>query len=417
MCFRFFCIAVSPMSAQLDFRDKAFRRDPHEEFARMRALDSIVEAKGLGAQVVVRYHESKELLKDRRLQLDHFNREQFPAGHPMQAYFRMRDGLMLFANTPRHQELREPAKDAFAPKGIKRYEKIIREVAQKSVSNLKSALEEGRSVEFIKEISLPFVSEVICRVVGMPEQDHLQLSSMTQSIADGLDPFGPQHSLERAGEGYVRFREYMAGEINRGRWRKSADEFVNSFLGDIAHCPHMLGGFQSHDDLISTTVMLLSAGHLTTNHSLALSLVSLLSDPDHSTLLTEGASPVTQLMIEELFRYHAPAQITRRRVVEEINIAGHCLAPGQAIWIAIASANRDESVFHNPQELDFTRKPNPHLSFGGGEHFCLGLHLARLQLRVFLEELQGAIPDLKIGRIVHDHNIIFRGIKQLELTY
>jgi len=117
-----------------------------------------------------------------------------------------------------------------------------------------------------------------------------------------------------------------------------------------------------------------------------------------------------------LFRYHTPAQITRRRVMQQIEVAGNVLQPGQALWLSLVSANRDEKVFSNPQELDFSRKKNPHLAFGGGQHFCLGVHLARLQLRVFLEELVGQFPTLRVEDSVDDHNLVFRGLKSLRLS-
>jgi len=176
----------------------------------------------------------------------------------------------------------------------------------------------------------------------------------------------------------------------------------------------MLGDFKSSEDLISTTVMLLSAGHLTTNHSLSLSVRSLLTDPSQQNILNNGA--ITPHLVEELFRYHTPAQITRRRVMQQIEVAGNVLQPGQALWLSLVSANRDEKVFSNPQELDFSRKKNPHLAFGGGQHFCLGVHLARLQLRVFLEELVGQFPTLRVEDSVDDHNLVFRGLKSLRLS-
>jgi len=250
----------------------------------------------------------------------------------------------------------------------------------------------------------------------MPDQDHLKLASLTQKVADGLDPLGPKHSLQQAGHAYLDFQSYMTDELKKGRWIHHAHEFSNSFLGEIAQCPHMLGGFKSSEDLISTTVMLLSAGHLTTNHSLSSSLASLLSCPSLRSLITTEDSPITAVAIEEFFRYHSPAQITRRILIDDVTIAGHRLLKGQALWLALVSANRDESVFANPQTLNLSRRPNPHLAFGAGEHFCLGTHLARIQLKVFLNTLQGRFPTLRIIENTPDNNLVFRGIKRLLLT-
>ncbi len=402
------------MLPELDFRNLAFRRDPHEEYAKAREKGALAKAKGLDAYVVVSHAECESLLKDPRISLDHFSGAGFSADHPMQRYFQMRDGLMLFANSPRHEDLRNPARSAMSSRLIRRYEESIRELAQEAIRKMKQKLVTSESVDFVREISVPFVSAVICKVVGMPAQDHSLLAGMTQKVADGLDPFGASHDLAQAGEGYVEFQDYMREQLALGCWTQEANEFADSFLGDLAQCPHMLGDFKSSADLISTTVMLLSAGHLTTNHSLSLSVRSLLTDSSQQNVLKDGT--ITPHLVEELFRYHTPAQITRRRVTQEVEVAGNVLQPGQALWLSLVSANRDENVFSNPQELDFSRKKNPHLAFGGGQHFCLGVHLARLQLRVFLEELAGQFPKLRVEDSVDDHNLVFRGLKSLRLS-
>ncbi len=405
------------MIPEVDFLNKAFRANPHEKFAELRELSTLAKVKGANAYLVTRHKECEALLKDERVSLDVMKGVEFPVNHPMQGYFKMREGLMLFTNPPLHGDLRSPVSDAMSAKSVKRYEPIIRELAGDAVKHLKSLLSRQSEIDFVKDISLPFVSKVICRVVGMPEQDHAILSSMTQRIADGLDPFGARHSLEDAGKAYSEFQSYMTEELSRGRWKKDAEQFSETFLGEIAQCPHMLGGFKNTDNLISTTVMLLSAGHLTTNHSLSLSIESFLSDEEIRPVLTEASEPISPLMLEELFRFHCPAQITRRKINAELNIGEKTWHPGQAIWLALVSANRDERIFKKGQELDLKRRPNPHLSFGSGIHFCLGAHLARLQLRVFLETIQGEFPNLSIVKegVVRDNNLVFRGLKTLPL--
>jgi len=404
------------MLPELDFRNTSFRHDPHAGFTRARAHHAVAQAKGLNAYVITKHAECESLLKDPRIVLDQFSGNEFDTDHPMKNYFRMREGLMLFANAPRHYDLRTPAKDAMSARSIRRYEGVVRESACDAISVMEQALNKCGEVDFVREISIPFVSSVICKVVGMPEQDHTLLARMTQKVADGLDPFGSDHDLTEAGKGYIQFRDYMTVQLEQGRWKQTANEFADSFMGDIAECPHMLGAFKNRADLISTMVMLLSAGHLTTNHSLSLSVKSLLLEEEYKPILRERIGAVTPQIVEELFRYHCPAQITRRRAQEEVNVAGIRIAANQALWLALVSANRDEEVFTNAQSLDFTRKKNPHLAFGGGEHFCLGVHLARLQLRIFLEELQGRFPKLRVKESIPDNNLVFRGLKKLVLV-
>ncbi len=404
-------MAISSLP-ELDFRDASFRRSPHQAYARAREISGLARARGMGAYVATRHETCVRLLKDARIGLDTF--AGVATDHPLQPYFQMREGLMLFANAPRHTALRAPAQEAFHPRIIKRYEPLVRQLAQSAVREFSLRIAAGESVDFVREVSQPFVSQVICAVVGMPAQDHALLAAMTQKVANGLDPFGAEHDLLEAGKGYRAFLTYMRGQLGQDRWRREASEFTETFLGDIAHCPHMRGGFAHQDDLISTTVMLLAAGHLTTNHSLSLALSTIVQG--YPALLLGEGSAITPLLVEELFRYHSPAQITRRVVRESLQVDGHTLHAGQALWVALVSANRDERVFTAPQELDFTRQRNPHVAFGAGTHFCLGTHLARLQLRVFLQELVGQVPGIRVVEQQEDYNLVFRGLKKLVLA-
>lgn len=406
------------MTNEVDFKNTTFRNDPHGTFTSLRSQGAFSKISDVDAYLVTHHKECELLLKDPRVELEVHNTSLFSKNHPLQGYFSMRRGLMLFSNPPRHDELKDPAQSSFTARSVKKYRPIIQELSSNAITELKGKLSQQKSVDFISEISIPFVSKVICQIVGMPEQDHEKLARMTQAVADGLDPLGPRHSLEKAGLAYQEFQSYMEDILAQDEWRSQNEEFSQTFLGDIAKCPHMLGDFKSQADLISTTVMLLSAGHLTTNHSLSLSLMTLLEDETYRPILTECSTTISPLMIEELFRYHCPAQITRRTLNADLSIGDKKFSKGQALWIALASANRDEQVFKNSQELDFQRRPNPHLSFGGGTHFCIGAHLARLQLITFLETLQGEIPNLRIEEtgITHDPNIIFRGLKQLRVS-
>lgn len=411
---------MSPRGNEVDFRDPYFRASTHEVCAQLRVHTPLAPVKGTSALFVTRHKDCAQLLKAPEVLLDEVQEESFPEGHPLRAYLAMRRGLMLFANPPHHQNLRAPARLSFSPTIVKRHEGLIRQCAREAIQVMRVSLEKGTEVDFVQAVSLPFVSQVISKVVGMPPQDYTYLSHLTQRVAEGLDPLGPKHSLIKAGEAYLEFHTYMKKALRSGSWKRESLEFQHSLLGTAAECPHALGSFQCEEDLISTSVMLLSAGHLTTNHSLSLSLESLLAHEEKSTKrlcdqLYDQPGGIPPLMVEELIRLHSPVQMTRRVVTSDIELAGRHLKAGQALWISLASANRDESVFPDSQALILDRRPNPHLAFGAGTHFCLGAHLARLQLRVFLEEIKPLLPRLHICSVTPDHNLIFRGLQSLTL--
>lgn len=388
----------------LKFSDRQFRKNPYPLYEWLRKNDPVHKIEGLDAFFISKHSDVKALLKHEHLSLDQFDKEKF-RDHPLFPYYLMREQLMLFQNGQRHEDLRQPVNPLFKPAAVKSWEEKIRQIAQEILHQ-----ENGNTFDAVTHWAQPFVSRVICEFLGLPKKDFSFITKLTQDVADGLDPFGSNHSLERAGKSYLQFKEYYKKEIS-----SFSDTRSNPLGQKLQLCPHMFG---SEEDFISTSIMLLAAGHQTTNHSISLALKTLLLDSELNDSLRQNKK-VSPLLVEEIFRYHAPAQMVRRRVNKGLVVNNTNLPENTAVWLSIGSANRDAECFTDADADAFIadRKPNPHLAFGAGEHLCVGASLARIQLKIFLEEFYRLTDRYSLVEesIKHDNNLIFRGLKSMHL--
>ena len=358
----------------VDFSAPELRSDPHPTFARLRAEMPICPIRKMRAYFISRYADCTMLLKDKRIGFENLSqRENVPA--KLHGYYEMRDRLMLFQNPPEHGQTRKSGDRQLREMSAADLEILIRDCAETAID---SFVEVGG--DFIEKVARPFVAEVIVKALGIRGLDLQKITTMAQGLADSLDPLSDLNSRSRAGELYLSFKE----EVKQG-------------------CP-----FSGEPDL-ATTVMLVAAGLQTTGHILGLAV--------HSLLQEGGRAEISAQYAEEMFRYHSPAQMTRRVVLEPITLREKTLQPGTVLWLGLASANRDEAVFTNGNILDFERSPNRHLAFGTGSHACIGAKMARMQLRIFLTLFQQKRHFFQKPGFDFDWNgnLLFKGLARLIL--
>jgi cytochrome P450 len=150
----------------------------------------------------------------------------------------------------------------------------------------------------------------------------------------------------------------------------------------------------SRDEMLSFCNLLLFTGTVTTTHLIGSMIRALLDHPDQLACLTSDPSLISTA-VEEVLRYHSPAQAIIRVAIQDVELGGRRIGAGQRVLAWIGSANRDESVFSDPERFDITRDPNPHIAFGKGIHFCLGASLSRLETRTAVPILLERLPGLK----------------------
>jgi cytochrome P450 len=266
---------------------------------------------------------------------------------------------------------------------------------------------DGASEFDLLRVAEPLPVTVIAEMLGVPENDRHRLRPWSADICKmyELNPSAEmQHDAVRASN---EFSAYLR-ELSRERRRDPGEDLISKLALVVDE-----GEQLTEDELVGTCVLLLNAGHEATVNSTLLGWWSLFRNPDRLRELRDDRSLLPNA-IEELLRFDTPLQMFERWVLEPFEIHGVRIPRGAELGLLFGSANRDPSVFERPDELDLTREPNPHLSFGNGIHFCLGAPLGRQELQVSFATLMDRFPNLELVEEPRwKPNYVIRGLQGL----
>ena len=288
----------------------------------------------------------------------------------------MSRNMLLMMDPPRHTDYRKPLADSFKAKVIAGMEGRIRMLCQAIFAE---AAEKGE-VEFVHEVSGDLPSQVVGELVGIPSEDWVQIRKWAEESTASQDPdlagsnYGPRTGMTDMAMYAIQFAAQRRTEPPR---EDLASLILAGNFGD---------GPMSDIEFGSFFVQLVTAGNDTTKTMLSSGTEALLQHPDQMAALRADYSLIPSA-VEEILRWANPLHYFRRTLTEDTELGGVKIKAGDKVAMIYTSANRDEDVFDDSQAFDITRSPNPHLSFGIAQHFCLGVHLARLEGRVFFEEL------------------------------
>lgn len=319
---------------------------------------------------------------------------------------RMRD-MLLSMDPPRHLAYRKPLAPEFAARVIAGMEARIRDITR---SILADARERG-DVEFVHDTVGALPTQVIGRLFGLPEADWAWLHGLAERNTSGQDPeINTEGRLDEAGDADSSMQMALYG------MRFAADRRAMEPQGDLMDIiigQEFDGRYLTDSDIGSLLVQMITAGNDTTVTMMAGGLLALLTHPEQMDRLRSDRSLIPGA-VEEILRWYNPLHYFRRTATADTEIAGTRIAAGDKVAMYYTSANRDERVFADPDAFDITRSPNPHLSFGIGEHFCLGVHLARLEGRVFFEELLDTFSTIELsGEPARVRSNLNNGLKRL----
>lgn len=295
-----------------------------------------------------------------------------------------RRGNLLSMDPPRHDLLRSIVNRGFTPRRIAAWEPRAREIVALQLRKL----EAGGSFDVVQDLAVPLPVTIIAEMLGVdPERrsDFKRWSDAIIAVASGSARKNPVESglLRDFGDLYAYLRETV-----RRRRRAPGDDLV-SLLVDPSR-----DGVLDELDVVQFVVLLLVAGNETTTNLIGNAVHALLEHPDQLERVCRDASRVPAL-IEEALRYESPVQLVFRTATRETEIGGTRIPAGAVIAALLASANRDERAFEDPDRFDVERDSRGHLAFGLGPHFCLGAALARLEARAALEALVPELPGCK----------------------
>ncbi|HWF72616.1 MAG TPA: cytochrome P450 [Solirubrobacteraceae bacterium] len=373
-------VALPP---RFDALDPAVAENPYPRYAELRRAGALARG-GPGTWLVTRHAEVAALLGDRRLgnELPPIYHRASLGDGPASSFFAR---ILFYRDAPEHTRLRRLMAAGFTPRLVGRLRERIRE----RVDELLDAAAGSGAFDTIPGLADPLAFEVICLLLGIPAADRDEVRPRAADLAQGFT-FG-RTAQERAATDRATawLRSYVGGLIEERR-RTPGEDLLSRILGS-----GLTGGEAfAAEDIVDNCVFLFWAGYETVLSVIGTGISALLAFPgEFARLRAEPALIPTA--IEEFLRYDAPIQGTARLVREPVTVEGRRIRPGRMLVLVLGSANHDERVFAAPERLDVARDPNPHLSFGGGPHRCLGNVLARIEAAVVFERLAARFPTLE----------------------
>ncbi len=330
-------------------------------------------------------------------------------------YIRIRRS-MLETDGVRHQALRKLLMRDFGGRMLNKYESFLRDLTAATVTN---ALSGGPEFDFVEKISADFPIQVLARLLAVPESQTGQLIDWGNRLIGNTDPDYGDVMLddpESLKYKHLPFRSPASLEVfEYGRRlaaeRKGGDgeDLVSKLINRIPEDGQPL----SDNDFDNYFLLLVVAGNETTRHAISQAMLALINNPDQMHWLQDNMDKLPAA-VEELIRWASPVYHFRRTATRDTELGGKQIKEGDKVVMWFASGNRDEDTFTNPYELDLTRTPNDHITFGkGGPHFCLGSALARMEIRLMFEALLPRLKSIEVaGDVTRVRSNFVNGIKQ-----
>jgi cytochrome P450 len=293
--------------------------------------------------------------------------------------------MLVVMDPPRHTNYRKPVVPSFKPRVIAGMETQVRAICREI---MQEAREAGPEVEFVHQVSALMPSRVMGQLMGLPKADWPYVHRLSEQMLAGQDP---DVGAGEADQGSAMELAGYAMNFAASRRQEELHADVTSVLLTEDFDGHLMTDI----DFASFFVQLVGAGNDTTKTLTSSGLLALLQHPEQLAELRADPSLIPTA-VEEMLRWSNPVHYMRRTATADTHLGGVPIAAGQKVAMYYTSANRDELVFTDPQRFDIHRSPNRQLAFGFAEHFCLGAHLARLETRVFFEELLNAFESIEL---------------------
>lgn len=389
--------------------------DPYAHFAALREHRPVAWNERYGSWVITRHDDVSAALKDARFSSDRLtpymrSKLSEPDVDPeLRATFEVLNDWMVFKDPPEHTRLRRLVNRAFTPRTVERMRPRVHDIT----AELLETLARQEQPDLIDDLAFPLPAIVIAEMLGVPAEDRSRFrvwsDQLTALVFGGLEDPG---RYDAASEGMVELAGYL-DDLVAEREEEPRDDLVSALVRARDQDDAL-----TRPEIVATCTLLLFGGHETTTNLIANGILALVRHPQQLGRLRDGEVDV-RTAVEELIRYDGPAKVVVRVVAEDLQLRGRDLRDGDRVFLVPASANRDPGVFSEPDRLDLTRDPNPHVGFGLGVHYCLGAPLARLEASVavpmLLRRLRGlevATDDLRWLPI-----LLTRGLQELPITY
>ncbi|MDP9119696.1 MAG: cytochrome P450 [Actinomycetota bacterium] len=392
--------------------DVGFIADPYREYAELRHSAPVVYDEATDHWLISRYRDVDALLRDRRFGRtylhmathEEMDRPAPPDWHA--SFWDLINAGILDMEPPDHTRVRKLVSKAFTP----RFVEALRPRVQSIFDGLLDEVTGAGEFDMLPTLAEPLPVTVIAEMLGIPAADHHLLRPWSADIVKMYELHPSKTAQRDAVRASIEFSDYLR-ELARERRRRPGEDLISGLVHVIEQ-----GEMLTEDELVGTCVLLLNAGHEATVNSTLLGWWALFRHPDRLKELRADPS-LLPIAIEELLRFQTPLPMFERWVLEPFELHGVTIPKGAELGLLFDSANRDPEVFEDPDELRLDRRPNPHLTFGAGIHFCLGAPLGRMELQISFGSLLERFPELELlEEPTFRSNYIIRGLEGLRVS-
>lgn len=331
---------------------------------------------------------------------------------------------LVAMDAPKHPKMRRLTQDWFMPKNLRSLEDRVRELAKATVERFIAAGGGGPgrpgSADFVTHVAAPYPLHVVMQILGVPEEDEPKMLFLTQQMFGGQDEdlsksgmanMTPEMISQIVFGAVAEFETYFEGLAAQRRANPTDD------VATILATAEIDGEPISARDRAGYYIITASAGHDTTSASTAGAMLALARDPEQYAKVKADRSLLPNI-VEEAIRWTTPVQHFMRMANADVELSGVKIAKGDWIMINYVAANHDPAQFDNPRKFDVTRDQTRHVAFGAGAHQCLGLHLARLEMKLLFEALLDRIESIELaGEPRRAKSTFVGGLKTLPLRF
>ena len=370
-----------------------FARDPYVVYARLRREEAPVWDEGLSLWLLPRFHWVAAAALDRRLVRspeEVFLAEELAARrraanwHDMPLHRRFVQFSLLDSDGPVHDRLRKLVMREMGAPVIAR----LKAEAEGFVAALLDQVLAQGEIDFVADFAAHVPGFVIGRLLGAPDEDCALLCGWSENIVQFFDVDRSDDKKALAENTVALFHEYLRALAAERRARPRDDLITRLAAAEEA-------GTLSHDEFVSTAMLLLMAGHGSSIDAISSGLAALLRFPDQLARLRAGPALLPSA-VQEMLRFESPLPFFHRHAAEDVELAGRNFPKGASFGLLYGAANRDPAAFADPNRFDVGREPNRHLAFGYGAHLCLGNHLARMTLETVFGALLARTNEIAL---------------------
>jgi cytochrome P450 len=377
-----------------DPSDPEFLADPYPTLARLREAARVFYEPAWNRWFVTCHEDVRSCLRDKRLgrNFRHVMSEEEVGVPPLdprwQAFWDSERWSLLWIEPPEHTRMRKLVAAAFTPRSVE----ALREPARELARDLLEPLIETGEMELLYDFAQPYSIAVICRLLGVPLDRHRDLLDWSHRMVKMYEFDVPAAAAEAANRAAAEFQEYVR-ELIRERRAKPRDDMVTALVE-----ARVDGERLSDEQIISTVIVLLNAGHEATVNTLGNGTLAFVRHPEQWKRVVDGDVPAAAAL-EEMIRFDPPLQLFERWVLtEDFAIGGVPIPRGAKIAMLFGAANRDPRAFESPHKFDVGREnAAQHIGFGGGIHVCIGAPLARVELEASVDALRQLWPDFELA--------------------